>query len=61
MTDLPKLAASAERALAGARIRTLEDVAKKRAEEIEALKGLEPDAFVSLRNAMRAAKLSFRR
>lgn len=60
-TDLPKLAAPAMRALAGAGLGSLAAVAKKREAEIAALHGMGPNALAKLAAALKVAGLSFRR
>ena len=59
MTALPKLAAPAQRALAAARISSLEQLAKKRRDEIAALHGIGANALRQLDSALDAAGLKF--
>ena len=58
-TDLPKLAAPAQRALAGAGIQNLKDLAKFSEVEIKDLHGIGPNALKALREAMKANGISF--
>lgn len=60
MTALPKLAAPARRALAGAGVETLEDLAGHKELEIAALHGMGPNAMATLRAAMAEKGLRFR-
>jgi len=53
------LARPAQRALAGAGIQTLEQLAKFSEAEIKALHGIGPNALTKLRNALEARGLSF--
>ena len=58
--DLPaKLAAPAQRALAGAGITSLAQLAKMTEAEIKQLHGIGPNALKQLRTAMSAKGLSF--
>ncbi len=57
--DLPKLAAPAQRALAGAGVTRLSDVARMTQTDVMALHGMGPGAMASIKAAMRAKKLSF--
>lgn len=57
--DLPKLAAPAQRALAGAGIQNLKDLTKFGEAEIKELHGIGPNAFKELHRAMKAQGLSF--
>lgn len=59
-TPLPKLAAPARRALAGAGLATLEDVARRGQRAIMDLHGMGPNALGTLQAAMREAGLTFR-
>lgn len=59
-SDLPKLAAPAQRALAGAKIGSLAALARKREAEVAALHGMGPNALAALRAALKAAGLSFK-
>lgn len=61
MTDLPKLAAPARRALDAAKLTSLEKLAKAKEADVAALHGMGPNAMASLKTAMKAAGLSFRR
>jgi hypothetical protein len=58
-TDLPKLAAPAQRALAGAGYFRLDQLAKVSEEEIRQLHGIGPNALMELRRALKAKGLSF--
>ena len=60
-SDLPKLSAPAVRALTGAGITRLAQIAKKRESEIAELHGIGPNALKSLKDAMAARGLSFKR
>jgi uncharacterized protein YdhG (YjbR/CyaY superfamily) len=55
------LAAPAQRALAGAGIRTLKDLAKRRESEISALHGMGPNALRVLRTELKRAGLSYKK
>lgn len=59
-TPLPKLAAPARRALAGAGLASLEDVARRERRAITDLHGMGPNALETLQAAMRDAGLTFR-
>jgi len=59
--DLPKLAAPARRALAGAGLVSLAQVAKQREADVAALHGIGPNAMATLKAAMRAKGLGFRK
>jgi hypothetical protein len=58
-SDLPKLAAPAQRALAGAGIQNLKDLTKFSESQIKALHGIGPNALKQLRRAMKAKRFSF--
>lgn len=58
-SDLPKLAAPAMRALAGAGLTSLAKLAKAREADVIALHGMGPNAMTSIKAAMKAKKLSF--
>jgi hypothetical protein len=58
-SDLPKLAAPALRALAGAGIQRLEQLTKFSESEVKQLHGIGPNALAQLRRALRSKKLSF--
>lgn len=58
-SDLPKLASPAQRALDGAGIKRLEQLAKLREDEIKKLHGIGPNALEQLRAALAAKGLSF--
>ena len=60
-SDLPKLAAPAQRALAGAGIQNLKDLTKFSEAEIKALHGIGANALKELRRAMKANGFSFAR
>lgn len=59
--ELPKLAAPAQRALAGAKIANLSQLAAKSEAEVAALHGMGPNALATLKTAMKAAGLAFKR
>ena len=59
--DLPKLAAPAQRALAGAKITTVSQLAGKAEAEVAALHGMGPNALATLKSAMQAKGLGFRK
>lgn len=58
-SDLPKLAAPAQRALAQAGISHLEQLTKMREAELKQLHGIGPNAIKQLRNALAAKGMSF--
>jgi hypothetical protein len=58
-SDLPKLAQPAQRALAGAGIQRLAQLAKLSEREIKQLHGIGPNALTQLRRALKAKGLSF--
>lgn len=58
--DLPKLAAPAQRALAGASIANLSQLARKTETEIAALHGMGPNALGKLKTALKAKGLKFK-
>ncbi len=58
-SDLPKLSAPAQRALAGVGIRHLTQLTKFRETEIKHLHGIGPNALDQLRHALAARGLSF--
>jgi len=58
-TDLPKLAAPARRALAGAGITRLDQLANFSEADLRALHGMGPNAIKTLQAAMDARGLSF--
>lgn len=58
-SDLPKLAAPAQRALAGAGLTSLAKLSKKREADVAALHGMGPNALGKLKDALKAAGLSF--
>ncbi|WP_332766762.1 hypothetical protein [Phenylobacterium sp.] len=59
-TDLPKLARPAQRALAGAGVTCLEDLAGHTEIEIAALHGMGPNALGRLKEALAAMGLDFK-
>jgi len=59
-SDLPKLSAPAQRALAGAGIQNLKQLTKFSEAEIKQLHGIGPNALKQLRSALKAKGLSFR-
>lgn len=58
-SDLPRLAAPAQRALAGVGIQNLKDLTKFSEVEIKQLHGIGPNALKELRRAMKANGFSF--
>ena len=58
-TDLPKLAAPAQRALAAAGIKRLDQLTKFSEAEIKQLHGIGPNALDQLHRALNAKGLSF--
>ena len=58
-TDLPKLAAPAQRALAGAGIQNLKQLSKWSEAHLKELHGIGPNAVKELKQAMKAKGLSF--
>jgi uncharacterized protein YdhG (YjbR/CyaY superfamily) len=60
MTDLPKLAAPAQRALTAAGISSLEQLSKHTEGEITRLHGMGPNALAELREALKANGLAFK-
>ena len=60
-SDLPKLSAPAQRALAGAGIQNLKQLTKFSETEIKQLHGIGPNALKQLRSALKAKGLSFRK
>ena len=58
-SDLPKLAAPAQRALAGAGISRLEQLTRFHETEIAQLHGIGPNALRQLRRALAARGLAF--
>jgi len=58
-SDLPKLGGPAERALAGAGIQRLEQLARLSEDEIKQLHGIGPNALAKLRLALAARGLAF--
>jgi len=59
MSDLPKLAAPAQRALANAGIQNLKQLSKFSEEEIKELHGIGNNALITLRAALRAKGWAF--
>ena len=59
-SDLPKLAEPAQRALAGAGIQSLKQLAKFSEAEIKHLHGIGPNALKQLKKALKANRLSFK-
>ena len=57
-SDLPKLAAPAQRALAGAGIQSLQDLTRFSEAEIKNLHGIGPNALKALHRAMKANGIS---
>ena len=60
-SDFPKLAAPAQRALAGAGYTSLEQLAKVSEDEIKNLHGIGPNVLKQLRAALEAKGLSFKK
>ena len=58
-SDLPKLAAPARRALAGASVTNLSDLATMTEADVMALHGMGPNAMTTLKTVMKAKKLAF--
>lgn len=58
-SDLPKLAAPAQRALAGAGVTDLSKLARMTEADVMALHGMGPNAMKTLKDAMKAKKLAF--
>ena len=58
-SDLPNLAAPAQRALASAGLTSLAKLAKKKEADVPALHGMGPNAMGKLKDALKAAGLSF--
>ncbi len=58
-SDLPKLAAPAQRALAGAGVTNLSKLSRMTEADVMALHGMGPNAMTSLKTAMKASKLGF--
>ena len=58
-SDLPKLAAPAQRALAGAGVTHLSKLSQMTEPDVMALHGMGPNALATLKTAMKARKLSF--
>ena len=58
-SDLPKLGAPAQRALAGAGIQRLKQLTKLSESEVKQLHGIGPNALNQLRRALRAEGLAF--
>ena len=58
-SDLPKLAAPAQRALAGAGVTNLSNLSQMTEADVMALHGMGPNAMTALKTAMKARKLSF--
>ena len=60
-SDLPKLAAPAQRALTGAGIQSLKQLAKFSEAEIKKLHGIGPNALKQLQAALKAKGLQYRK
>ncbi len=60
-SDLPKLSAPAHRALAGAGIANLKQLAKFSEAEVKALHGIGPNALKQLQAALQARGLAFKK
>lgn len=59
--DLPKLAAPAVRALTAAGLTSLAKLSKAREPDVAALHGMGPNAMASLKAALKAKGLAFRK
>jgi DNA-directed RNA polymerase alpha subunit len=59
LSDLPKLSAPAQRALAGAGIQNLQQLARFSESQIKELHGIGPNALKELGRALKAKGLSF--
>lgn len=59
VSDLPKLAAPAQRALAGAGVTDLSKLSHMTEANVMTLHGMGPNAMTSLKTAMKAKSLSF--
>ena len=59
VSDLPKLAAPAQRALSGAGIQSLKHLTRYSETEIKELHGIGPNALKELRRALAAGGMSF--
>ena len=60
-SDLPKLAAPAQRALANAGIQNLRQLSTFRESQIKELHGIGPNALKELQRALKAKGLSFKK
>ena len=58
-SDLPKLAAPAQRALAGAGVTDLSKLSQMTEADVMALHGMGPNAMAALKTAMKAKRLGF--
>ena len=61
MSDLPKLAAPAMRALNGAGLTSLDKLGRAKEADVAALHGMGPNAMGKLKDALKAEGLSFKR
>jgi hypothetical protein len=61
VTELPKLAAPAKRALVSVGVNHLEDLARFTRDEILALHGMGPNAMKTLDNAVMEATIEYKR
>lgn len=59
--DLPRLAKPAQRALAGAGLTSLAKLAKAKEADVAALHGMGPNAMATLKTAMKAKGLAFKK
>lgn len=59
-SDLPKIAAPAQRALAAAGVQRLADLTRFQEEEVRKWHGIGPNALEKLRQALKEQGLSFR-
>jgi predicted Fe-Mo cluster-binding NifX family protein len=59
--ELPKLAAPARRALAGAGLENLAQLARQKEADVAGLHGMGPNAMATLKAAMKAKGLAFRK
>ncbi len=60
-SDLPKLAAPAQRALAAAGVRRLKDLTKFSEAEVKGWHGIGPNAMTQLQSALKQQGLAFRK
>ena len=60
MSDLPKLASPAQRALANANVMSLKDLSKFTEAQIADLHGMGPNAMKTIKRAMKEKAISFK-